>query len=259
MTIFFSDIADFTTISEQLTPEKLVENLKVYFKGMSSTILSNSGTVDKYIGDAIMAFWGAPNYIENHAVLACISALKCQNFLKELSEKWKNENQPMFKTRIGLNTGEVTVGNVGYEERLNYTVLGDNVNLASRLEGLNKFYGTKIIISESTYEQAKDFIEVRKLDLVSVKGKSKGVYIYQLISEKDNIQKSTRYFLNLCEEGFDLYLKREWQQAIKVFQETLRLTKFTDKASKMLLDRCKEYLKNPPDSNWNGVYAFHEK
>jgi len=151
LSIFFSDIADFTSISERLTPEELVQRLGVYFNGMSRIVLDNAGTLDKYIGDAIMAFWGAPLPRENHASLACASALKCQQYLDRLAIDLAVESHPVFRTRIGIHTGEVIVGNIGYEERMNYTIIGDAVNLASRLEGLNKFYQTRIIISEDTF------------------------------------------------------------------------------------------------------------
>ena len=182
LTIFFSDIMDFTSISEQLSTEKLVENLGVYFNGLSRIILEEKGTLDKYIGDSIMAFWGAPVERQNHATAACVSALKCQAFLTRLEPIWRKTKQPLFHTRIGIHTGEVIVGNFGFEERMNYTILGDNVNFASRLEGLNKFYGTRVLISEDTYEKVEDNFVARRLDYVEVKGKTGGgVFIYELV------------------------------------------------------------------------------
>lgn len=255
LTIFLSDIAKFTTISENLSPEQLSENLGVYFEGMTKTILR---TVDKYIGDAIMAFWGAPHYTENHAVSGCYTALQCQRYLDTLDKKWAKEGTPLFTTRIGLNTGEAIVGNIGYEERFDYTAIGDNVNLASRLEGLNKFYGTRIMISEFTYAQAQKHIETRFIDVVSVKGKSKSVIVYELISEKDNIDKELKQFIDLFNYGTSLYLNRKWSEAIKVFTETNKKTP-QDIPSQILLSRCLKYAEKPPPVDWSGVVVMQEK
>jgi len=184
ITIFFSDIRGFTSISEKLAPEELVHLLNEYLTEMTSIILKNQGLVDKYMGDAIMAFWGAPLDQPNHAELACQSSLEMIDKLKELQKKWKKEGIPSFDIGIGLNSGEAVVGNMGSSKRFDYTAMGDNVNLASRLEGLNKTYGTNIIISENTYKVVKDKFKTRKLDLVTVKGKKKSITIYELLSPK---------------------------------------------------------------------------
>ncbi len=258
LTIFFSDIADFTSISENLNPESLVERLGKYFKIFSKTIIDSKGTVDKYIGDAVMAFWGAPNPLPNHATEACLTALKCKQLMKKISDEYQEKGDSFFKTRIGINTGEVIVGNMGYENRLNYTVIGDAVNIASRLEGLNKYYGTGIIISKNTYLQAQNFIEARKLDLVAVKGKEEGIAIYELVSEKDNINNATKEFINLFNEGVDLYLSQKWEEAIKIFTQTIQKKK-NDKPSHILLKRCENYKKNPPLKNWSGITLIKQK
>jgi len=258
LTVSFSDIADFTSISEMLKPEQLVGNLGTYFEGMTKTILKNRGTIDKYIGDAIMSFWGAPNYQEDHAFLACQSALESQRFLSSIAGDWKTKGVPIFNTRIGINTGELIVGNMGYEERLNYTVMGDTVNLASRLEGLNKFYGTRIMISEFTLDTVRDRMETRLLDTVAVKGKKTGVKIYELISEKGNIDKGLMEFLALYSEGISLYEKQDWPGSVKVFAEALKL-RSDDKPVQMLLERCRKFEKEGTPPDWNGVTVFHEK
>ncbi|MGA2142125.1 MAG: adenylate/guanylate cyclase domain-containing protein [Brevinematales bacterium] len=258
MTVSFSDIENFTGISESLKPEELVENLGVYFEGMTSTVLKNRGTIDKYIGDAIMSFWGAPNYFEDHAFYACISALESQRFLARIAEEWKGKGIPLFNTRIGINTGELIVGNMGYEERLNYTVMGDTVNLASRLEGLNKFYGTKIMISEFTNEAVKGKMETRGVDIVAVKGKIRGVKIFELISEKDNIDSGMSEFLKIYNDGVSLYEKHDWPGAVKAFSEALGLRP-GDRPAQMILERCSKFEKDGTPADWNGVTVFHEK
>ncbi|MBN2544176.1 MAG: adenylate/guanylate cyclase domain-containing protein [Spirochaetes bacterium] len=259
ITILFSDIENFTGISEKLKPEELMENLTPYFKGMSSTIHENKGTVDKFIGDAIMAFWGAPIDIQDHAVCACRAALQCSRFSIELAKRYKDQNKLAFNTRIGVNTGEATVGNMGYEERLNYTAIGDNVNLASRLEGLNKFYATNIIISEFTFEKAKEYIEARILDIVTVKGRTHGVKIYELLSEKGNLVQEKQKLINFYNEGIKYYLSGNWNEAKKIFTEIINNITPLDKPSKIMLSRCSEYLINPPDKEWDGIYIHKEK
>jgi adenylate cyclase len=184
ITIFFSDIRGFTPISEKLDPEALVSLLNEYLTEMSSIIIKNNGLVDKYMGDAIMAFWGAPIDQPNHAELACDSSLEMMEKLRQLQKKWKKEGIPSFDIGIGLNSGEAIVGNMGSSKRFDYTAMGDNVNLASRLEGLNKTYKTNIIISENTYKMVKDKFKVKKLGTVTVKGKKKPVVIYELLSRK---------------------------------------------------------------------------
>ena len=259
LSIFFSDIADFTAIAEHLSPEALVENLGIYFRGMSYTILENGGTLDKYIGDAIMAFWGAPVDRTNHASLACTSALKCQKYLEQLAVGFTRAGKPLFNTRIGIHTGEVIVGNIGYEERLNYTIIGDSVNLASRLEGLNKYYGTRIIISDETLAQIAGEFVTRKIDLVAVKGKSNGVGIYELVGTKDDLTADRLESIKLYSQAMELYLSRQWQEALPIFQEALRKSGGADRASGLMVERCTEYSATPPQSDWTGVYAFHSK
>jgi len=185
LTVLFSDIRGFTSISERLTPEQLVEHLNVYLQSMTDLVFEYDGTLDKYVGDEIMAFWGAPVPLENHALMACKSALKQMDALHKLNEHWLAEDKPPLDIGIGVNTGDMVVGNMGSASRMDYTLMGDNVNLGARLEGTNKVYGTNIIISEYTYEHVKDHVIVRELDLIKVKGKELPVRIYELLDVKD--------------------------------------------------------------------------
>ena len=186
-TIFFSDIRSFTTLSETMSPQELVHLLNEYLTAMTDCLMDYRGTLDKYIGDAIMGFWGAPIPQEDHAILACKCALKQMELLDELNKNWPQEKQ--IHIGIGLNSGVATVGNMGSEGRMNYTVMGDNVNLASRLEGINKQYYTSIVISESTYNKVKDRGAItRELDDIRVKGKKKPVRIYELIGFEDGLE-----------------------------------------------------------------------
>jgi len=257
VTIFFSDIANFTTISESMRPSELASHISEYFDEVTKIILEHNGTVDKYIGDAIMAFWNAPVEMPDHAKVACRTTLQILEKIGELEKKWTAEGKPVFRTRIGLNTGEVVVGNMGSEQRLNYTVIGDAVNLASRLESLNKFYGSNVIISQFTKEKCTDDFEVRTLDYVLVKGKIKAVSIYELLAEKGDISTVDREYLLFYEEAVDCYLKREWDKAIEIFTRLLT-RKPEDGPCRMFLERCREYRLSPPPEDWTGEYA-HEK
>ncbi len=257
ITIFFSDIRGFTAISERLDPEDLVHLLNEYLTEMTLIITKNQGLVDKYMGDAIMAFWGAPMDHPIHAEIACSSSLEMIEKLRELQEKWKKEGIPSFDIGIGLNSGNAIVGNMGSKSRFDYTAMGDNVNIASRMEGLNKMYGTNIIITEHTYKIVKDKFETRKLDAVRVKGKKKPILIYELLTRKDNLSKKQRDFVQNFEEGLELYFKKKWKPAINSFQEALKLKQ--DIASKMFIIRCKEFIKSPPPKDWDGIWEMKTK
>ena len=258
LTVFFSDIENFTNISESMDPVELIKQMNDYFSAISNTIIENSGTLDKYIGDAVMAFWGAPLDNEDHAVCACRSALICQELIFNLCHKWSREGKPIFRTRIGIHSGPVIVGNMGYEKRINYTVIGDGVNLASRLEGINKFYGTQIIISQDTYKLVSDKFHTRMLDRITVKGKTHPVHIYELLSEKGKLNRELVDFYALYEDALMSYFSGEWDIAIAKFTTALSI-KPEDMPSSIMLERCKEFKKNPPPSMWNGVHEFTKK
>ncbi len=257
ITIFFSDIRGFTSISEKLEPEILVNLLNEYLSEMTSIIINNQGLVDKYMGDAIMALWGAPLDLSNHEELACSSSLEMIGKLKELQKKWKKEEIPSFEIGIGLNSGDVVVGNMGSSKRFDYTAMGDNVNLASRMEGLNKIYGTNIIITEKTYKKINEKFETRKLDAVKVKGKKKPIHIYELVSQKGNISKNEKDFIDKYEAGLEDYFKKDWKKAMKSFNDALKLK--DDEASRIFINRCKQFLKNPPSKDWDGVWEMKIK
>ena len=258
LTMFFSDIANFTSISEGMDPEGLVADLCIYFEKVSRSILGNHGTIDKYIGDSVMSFWGAPIFSENHAEMACLSAVLIQDELRTTFHKWDNEGKTPFYTRIGIHTGEVIVGNMGYDERLNYTVIGDSVNLASRLEGVNKIYGTKILVSQDTWKQCSDKFEFRRIDLISVLGRKEGIYIYELYSEKNNIEKPLRKIFDYYETGLAYYFEKNWEEAIKYFNTVIKY-RSTDGPSKLMRERCIKFKKNPPPDDWTGIHALDIK
>ena len=184
LSVLFSDIRGFTSISEKLTPEELLNQLNQYLSAMTSVVLRNGGMLDKYVGDAIMAVFGAPLELENHALVACKTALEMMEELRSLQQVWENESKSILDIGIGINTGEMIIGNVGSPKRMDYTVIGDNVNLASRLEGVNKEFATHIIISGSTYEMVRGDITVRGLGEIKVKGKENPVPIYELVEMK---------------------------------------------------------------------------
>lgn len=258
MTMFFSDIVEFTSTCEQIAPDALMKTLGAYLQGMTDAILRNQGTVDKFIGDGVMAFWGAPHAVADHAVRACRAALECQRFIAEQAPAWRAKGISPFPTRIGLNTGEVLVGNVGTEERMNYTVMGDPVNVASRLEGLNKAYGSRILISETVYAAAGSAFETRILDRVVVKGKSRGVAVYELVGEKDGIPPERREFLQRFSAAVGLYFAKEWAEGARRFEELLRQVP-EDRPAQLYLERCRQLVANPPGGEWGGVTVMREK
>ncbi len=258
LTLMFSDIENFTGIAERTKPEELIGRLYDYFSLLAHTITDNKGTIDKYIGDSIMAFWGAPVDIETktHARLACRSALTCQMQGFNLSNIWSREGKPRFRTRFGIHTGEVVVGNMGSDERINYTVLGDSVNLASRLEGLNKYYGTEIIASGATHELVKDEFEFRLLDKITVKGKVLPIFIYELLAEKGKIDQKILKTYEVYEMGLNYYFDGDWDKCINYMSFVIE--RIDDSAAKVIKERAEKFKLNPP-ANWSGIYAFDKK
>lgn len=258
LSIFFSDIRGFTTISEKLKPEELVHFLNEYLSEMSEIIMKNKGVIDKYIGDAIMAFWGAPIEEKDHARLACESCIEMKEKLKTLNQKLAARGLPHIKIGMGVNTGEAVVGNLGSKDKFDYTIIGDNVNLASRLEGLNKMYETAIIINETTYEKVKSLFLVREIDLVKVKGKTKPVRIYELLDKKRALKPHEKEFLECFQEAVGEYQKGKIASAEKLFKKAEALNK-TDAITEMYLKRCSELKKQKLPANWDGVFEHHEK
>jgi adenylate cyclase len=253
ITIFFSDIASFTSISEELKPEDLVSFLNKYLNNCTKIILENDGLVDKYIGDAIVAFWGAPLKQENQYYLACDSALK---MVEKLGEFRKEFNRSDFNFRIGLNFGPAIVGNMGSDERFDYTAIGDTINLAARLEGINKYYYTNICVSEYLYEKVKNKFVFRELDIVKVKGKKKPLKIYELIAHnKKSLAKDKLKILKIYQDALNLYIKGNFSKASALFEQGEKLK---DGPSKVMGLRCREFEINPP-KNWDGVYEMKKK
>ncbi len=248
ITILFSDIRGFTSISEKLSPEDLVTLLNEYLTAMTEIIIKNNGVVDKFIGDAIMAFWGAPIDEKDNAELACRTALEMIEKLAELQQKWKKENLPHIEIGVGINTGGAVIGNMGSYNRFDYTAMGDNVNLGSRLEGLNKEYGTNILVSEHTKEKIS--LPVREIDSVRVKGKQKPVRIYELVSRRES-------FMDSYEKGLDHYRNKRWDKAIAEFKKALKAKK--DPASEIFIERCHDFKKLPPGKGWDGVFILTKK
>lgn len=257
VTTLFSDIRGFTSLSERMTPEALVSLLNEYLSPMTQIIMNERGTLDKYIGDAIMAIFGAPLDVPDHPKRACQTALHMIEELKKLYPKWKERGWPHISIGVGINTGEAIVGNMGANMRFDYTAIGDAVNLASRLEGLNKLYGTEIILSKSTLDgvDPSQFV-VRELDLVRVKGKEKPVSIFELIGLSSDGQ--NEMLVRLFTEAWYLYQGQEFYEAMKKFAEILKMFP-EDKPSALYHERCLEYISQPPPPNWDGVYIAEEK
>jgi adenylate cyclase len=258
LTILFSDIADFTSISEYLEPEVLIHDLSEYFNVISHAILDGKGTLDKYIGDSVMAFWGAPLELDDHAYLACLAAVNAQERLAHLERQWTSKGKSRFATRIGIHTDEVIVGNMGYEERLNYTVIGNGVNLSSRLEGLNKFYGTRTLVSHTTEALVRDRFECRRVDRVAVKGKTEGGEVFELLAIKGDISTDLRKLMNLYEKGLAVYFERDWKFALQHFNTVLKYHP-GDGPSRVLAARCRRFMAATPPSTWNLIWEWHSK
>lgn len=253
VTTLFSDIVSFTSVAEGMSPEELVGHLREYLSVVSDAVACEEGTVDKFIGDAVMAIWGAPVAMENHALAACRAALAVEAALAEHRPAWRQRGLPEFRARYGINTGDVVVGNIGSDTRLSYTAIGDAVNLASRLEGLNKEYGTTILLSESTRTMAGNHIIARPLDWVSVKGKSVATPIYELLGLSNAPPHNAIELAGEFESVLDLYRARQFEAAIQRGGELLKHHP-GDAPTLRLQSRCEELLKHPPAADWDGTF-----
>ena len=264
MTVFFSDIAGFTSLGEQLTPDAIVRLLNYYLSAMSKPIAEHKGIIDKYIGDAIMAFWGPPFSGEReHALLACQAALQQLENVQQVRRAIPDvtglrRGLPDFHVRMGICSGPVTAGTIGSENSKNYTVIGDTVNLASRLESVNKYYGTHIIVAGSTYEAAKDGIETRALDSIRVLGKSEPVDIYELLALKGAAPESVRKLRERYAEGLAEYRHGRWPAARSAFEACLQLVP-GDGPARVMRDRAAAFEAQAPATGWDGVWNFDEK
>lgn len=271
-TAFFSDIQSFSTFSEKLgSPTRLVDLLNEYLTEMTDSLLTHFGTLDKYEGDAIVAFFGAPMPMEDHAQQACAAALDMQRKLTELRIKWKNEGDKWpqivhnMRMRIGINTGPITTGNMGSAVRMNYTMMGDAVNLAARLESAAKQYGIYTMISEYTYDIVKNEFTVRQLDKITVVGKSEPVVIYELLGRKGSLDAKIRNLIEVYQAGLDYFYEQKWDLAIKTLQESEMLEPYKHfsaggiNPSRKIILSCEEFKLNPPGDDWDGVMKLTSK
>ena len=259
ITLLFSDIKGFTTISEKLGPENLVKLINAYLNEMTFVIMKHRGTVDKFIGDAIMAFWGAPIDDPEAPFHACAAALEMQSRLEAFQAKWKKHGDIVLKQRVGINTGPCIVGNMGSETKFNYTAMGDAVNVASRLESVNKQYGTYIMMSDVTYHRVSKRVHSRVIDKVVVMGKTEPIRIHELmgLAEKP-LGEYTKNFLEAFNEGIAAYQQRKWDEGIALMEHAMKQIP-DDPVCQLYIERMKLYQLNPPDSNWNGVFVLGSK
>ena len=257
MTAMFSDIAGFSSFSEHLSPEQLVQFLNMYLTAMSDIILERGGTIDKYEGDAVIAFFGAPLPMEDHATQAVLAALEQQRALDTLRPQWIEAGYPEVRIRIGLNSGPMVVGNMGTQSRMNYTMMGDHVNLASRLEGVCKMYRTPILISRDTYDLVRDTIAARFVDRVRVVGRQKPVDLYEPIGERSLLPAGQQEVCRAYEKAWQMMSQRQYAEAGKQLREIL--AEHRDGPSEMLLERVQLYSHTPPPEDWDGVTNLQQK
>ena len=262
LSILFSDIRSFTSISEKLTPEQLTQMLNEYLTPMTDIVFRHKGILDKYIGDAIMALFGAPLPLDNHPAAACHAALDMIDDLHTLRSRWKDEERPEFiqnmSIGIGINSGPVSVGNMGSTARFDYTVIGDNVNLSSRLESTTKAYGVNIIISQNTYEQTGNVFLVRELDLIRVVGKKEPVTMYELISVLKGAEQSDIDNAAAFKSALALYRNRNFTGALEAFN-AYKLNNTDDKTTDIYIQRCNSFMEVPPPDDWDWVYERRSK
>jgi adenylate cyclase len=257
LTVMFTDLAGYTGISEQLG-DGVVAVLAEYLEAVSTAVLNRGGTIDKFIGDGVMAFWGAPVPSERHAVDACAAALECQRLLALQRSEAERCGATPLRMRVGINTGRMLVGNIGSSERLSYTVIGDPVNVASRLEPLGKIYGVDIIIGEDTSIAAGDAIIVRRLDRVAVYGRTQGLAIYELLAMAEDAGAEIPGWIGTYEAGLTAYEERCWREAVKLFEATAAC-RGGDRPSEILLERCRACLVDPQPDDWSPISILESK
>ncbi len=253
VTLMFTDIAGFTSLAEGMPPAELAGVLGRYFEVMTAAIHATGGIVDKYIGDAVMAMWNAPETHEDHVERACAAALGCREAAEGLMGSADWAGRPRFETRFGIHRDDVLVGHFGAPDRISYTALGDGVNLASRLEGLNKLYGTTLLASETVFEAAKAAFSFRLVDVVAVKGKRKGVGVYELLV-RGPLDAPGADAVRRYESAFAAYQGRRFSEALVILSGSVE-----DGPSRVLSERCRGFVEAPPPSDWNGVYVAREK
>ena len=257
LTVYFSDIRAFSSIAEKMSAADLVSFLNEYFTALTNIITENKGVVDKYIGDAVMAFWGSPLADPNHPVNAVKSAWEILSKLKELNAGWIAKGLPEIKMGIGISTGEMVVGNIGSESRFNDTVIGDEVNLASRLEGLTKYYGARIIVSQNTWDKVKNDFCGRLLDLAAVKGKEKPIKIYEILGLKKG-EAGFKELIDLGERALSAYFEKKWEEATDHFKKLNQIDQ-NKMFSALFIERCRKFSNEPPPADWQGAWQMTEK
>jgi adenylate cyclase len=257
LTVLFTDIAGFTSISESMHPEALTQHLAEYFQALIDILQEHSATVDKIVGDAIVAFWGAPVPVDDQAQQAIRAVCRCQNALEILNQQWHTQGKPAFPTRFGLAQGPVLVGNIGSSNRLSYTVLGDTVNLANRLEGLNKLYGTTIIVDESLYQDCRSHFEWRRLDRLVVFGKTQPTEIYEVLGEAGQVPERVLAAARRYESAWAHYQSGDFEKALAVLAG-FEAEFGEDPAARRLREICEEYRLNPPEG-WDGITKIEQK
>ncbi|UCF98881.1 MAG: HAMP domain-containing protein [Spirochaetaceae bacterium] len=255
ISILFSDIRSFTSISEQMMPDDLVSSLNRYFTVMVDIIAARGGTIDKYIGDAIMAFFGAPARHQDDALNSVLAGIEMTEALGDFNAHQRELGKPEFRIGVGINYGVVTVGNIGTDKKMDYTIIGDMVNLASRMEGLTKKYKQPLLISESLHQKVHEQVRCRLIDTVAVKGRAKGVKIY---SAKKTLSEEEDKAWTLHNTAMDHYYKKDFDQAIHYFQDVRKIFS-EDYASQLMIDRCRQFQATPPPADWNGVEIMTEK
>jgi adenylate cyclase len=262
VTIFFSDIEGFTTVCEKMAPNDLLALLSEYFAAMAKLILQTHGTLLEFIGDAILACWNAPMEVEDHAYQCVHVALSMNEELRLLASTWKLRGYPPVNIRCGIHTATVFVGNIGSPDRMKYGVLGDGVNLASRLEELNKRYTTKVLISETTFakQKVRDNFLIRPVDFVVVKGRSGGTRILEVVARRELATDTLRQVTDLHSEAVDSYFARDFDRTIDLLERVKCLRpNYNDKAAQVLLDRAQKFKANPPPEEWDGCDVLTEK
>jgi len=259
MSVLFTDVAGFSTFSEKMEPEALVHLLNEYLTELGQIIVDYDGIIDKYAGDNIMAEFGAPLWFPDHAARICRASIGMQKRLAELRLKWRSEGKPELYSRVGVNTGDMIIGNMGSLQKFDYTVMGDSVNLASRLEGANKVYGSTIMIGKNTYDDVKDLFVTRPLDFLQVKGKTEPVEVFELLAEKwEELTPEKQKCVELYRQAMDKFRTRQFREAGELFGQAEEADP-TDGPSKTYHERAAMYFLEPPPPDWDMVWELHEK
>jgi len=257
--VLFCDLQGFTGYSERFSPHEMIDMLSEYFEKMTEEIFTYQGTLKEYVGDELMAIFGAPLEQADHAQRACSAALAMRDRLRALRSEWAKMGRPPLRARTGVNSGPMLVGNLGSRFRFAYGALGDHVNLGSRLEGLNKTYGTEILIGENTVQLVGDSFRMREVDQVRVKGREQPVRIYELLGNSgDSLPREMEESLNYFAAGLEAYRQQAWQEALALFKRSLAILP-EDGPSRLMAERCRIYQETPPPTDWDGVFTMTTK